>query len=163
MASLYELDGMVLTVLEDGLVFDEETGEVLFDVDNLEALEMERNEKLEAVACYVKGLEAEAAAIKAEEKALKDRREAKEKKAERLRAYVSDSMSFFGDTKLETARVALSFRKSEAVIIEDEAIIPDEWLVYKPSVNKAGIKKALKAGLPVQGAQLVERRNLQIK
>lgn len=162
MASLYEIDGMVMTVLNDGLVFDEETGEIIFDVDTLEALEMERNAKLEAVACYVKGLEAEAAAIRAEEKALAERRQVKERKAERMRAYIADSMSMFGDTKLETARVALSFRKSEAVEL-DEAMLSDEWFAVKKAPDKAGIKKALKAGVHVAGAELVERRNLQIK
>lgn len=162
MASLYEIDGMVLTVLENGLIFDEETGEILWDEDNFAQLEMERNAKLEAVACYVKGLEAEAAAIRAEEKALASRRQVKESKAERLRDYLTRSMEMMGDTKLETARVALSFRKSEAVEL-DERLLSDEWFVAKYAPDKAGIKKALKAGIHVAGAELVERRNLQIK
>ena len=162
MASLYEIDNMVLTVLEDGLIFDEETGEVLFDEDNFAELEVARCAKLEAVACFVKGLEADAAAIRAEEKALAERRHVKEAKAERLRDYLSRSMQMFGDTKLETARVALSFRRSEAVEL-DEALLPSEWFVIKQAPDKAGIKKALKAGVHVAGAQLVERQNLQIK
>lgn len=162
MASLYEIDSMVLTVLDNGLVFDEETGEILFDEDNFGQLEMERNAKLEAVACYVKGLEAEAAAIRAEEKALAYRRQVKEKQAERLRDYLTRSMEMMGDTKLETARVALSFRKSKAVEL-DERLLPDEWFIVKHAPDKAGIKKALQAGIHVAGAELVERRNLQIK
>lgn len=162
MASLYEIDNMVLTVLNDGLIFDEETGEILFDAENLDALEVERTAKLEAVACFVKDLEADAAAIRAEEKALAERRQVKERKAERMRAYIADSMAMLGDTKLETARVALSFRRSEAVEL-DEALLPSEWFVIKQSPDKAGIKKALKAGVHVAGAQLVERQNLQIK
>lgn len=164
MASLYEIDGMVLTVLEDGLIFDEETGEVLFDADNLDALELERNAKLEAVACFVKSLEADAAAIKAEERALAERRQAKERKAERLRAYISDSMTMLGDTKLETARVAISFRKSEAVEIVDASQLPEAyWKQAAPTPDKTAIKKALKAGEAVAGAAIVERRNLQLK
>lgn len=163
MASLYELDQAVLTVLENGLVFDEETGEILFDSDNFDALEGERNEKLESVALYIKSLDADAAAIRAEEKSLAERRGVKERKAERLRDYLTRSMESFGDTKLETPRVALSFRKSVAVEIEDEALIPQVWVNYKRSIDKAGIKKALKSGEFVNGAQLVERQNLQIK
>lgn len=163
MASLYELDQAVLAVLENGLVFDEETGEILWDEDNFNQLEIERKDKLESVALYIKSLEADAAAIKAEEKALSDRRAVKEKKAERLRGYLSYSMECFGDRKLETPRVAIGFRKSEVVEIEDEALIPQTWLKYKTSVDKAGIKKALKAGEFVHGAQLIERQNLQIK
>ena len=163
MSSLYELDQAVLTVLEGGLVFDEESGEIYWDEDNFNQLEIERNNKLESVAIYIKGLDAEAAAIRAEEKALAERRSVKEKKAERLRDYLTRSMEAFGDTKLETPRVALSFRKSDAVEIPDETLIPQTWIKYKPSIDRMGIKKALKAGESVYGACLVERRNLQIR
>lgn len=163
--SLYQIDNAVLTVLEDGLVFDEETGEILFDPDNLDELEVERNAKLEAVALFVKSLEAEAAAMREEERKLAERRGRNERKAERLRRYLSDSMLALGDTKLETARVALSFRKSESVVIEDQAALPVEFLKVKmtETADKAAIKKALKAGQQVAGAQLVENKNLQIK
>lgn len=162
--SLYELDQAVITVLENGLVFDEETGEVLFDADNFETLEGERNAKLEAVALYIKSLDAEAAAMKAEEKALAKRREARERKAERLRKYVADSMTAFGDPKLETARCSISFRKSEAVEVTDvNALRADFWKQAAPTVDRTAIKKAIKAGEVVEGAELVTRQNLQIK
>lgn len=164
MSSLYELDQAVLTVLEDGLVFDEETGEILFDEDNFAALEGERNDKLEAVALFVKSLEADAAAIKAEEKTLAERRGVKERKAERLRKYISDSMQLFGDTKLETPRCMLSFRKSDAVEITDATLIREDlWKHPAPQPDKAAIKKALKAGEEIDGAQIVTRQNLQIR
>ena len=125
----------------------------------------ERNTKLEGVALYIKSLEAEADAMKAEEKALAERRAVREKKAERLRRYLSDSMQALGDTKLETARVSLSFRKSEAVVIEDQAALPVEFLKVKmtETPDKAAIKNAIKAGAEVTGAALVENKNLQIK
>ena len=161
--SLYELDRAVLAVLENGLVFDEETGEILFDEDNFDQLEGERNDKIEAVALYVKSLEAECKAIRAEEKALAERRAVKERKIERLTRYVSDSMIAFGDAKLETTRVALSFRKSEAVeITNTDALSPDFWK-YTATPDKAAIKKAIKAGEIVEGAEIVTRHNLQIK
>lgn len=163
MASLYELDQAVLTLLDNGLVFDEETGEILWDEDNFNQLEIERNDKLESVALYIKSLEADAAAIRAEERALAERRSIKEKKVERLRGYLSYSMQSFGDTKLETPRVALSFRKSQVVEIEDESLIPQNLMKVKATPDKAAIKKAIKAGETVEGATLVDRQNLQVK
>lgn len=163
MASLYELDQAVLTLLDNGLVFDEETGEILWDEDNFNQLEIERNDKLESVALYIKSLEADAAAIRAEERALAERRSIKEKKIERLRGYLSYSMQSFGDTKLETPRVALSFRKSQVVEIEDESLIPQNLMKVKATPDKTAIKKAIKAGETVEGATLVDRQNLQIK
>lgn len=163
--SLYQIDNAVLTVLEDGLVFDEETGEILFDPDNLDELEVERNAKLEAVALFVKSLEAEAAAMREEERKLAERRGRNERKAERLRKYISDSMQRFGDTKLETARVSLGFRRSESVEVVDQTALPIEFVKVKmtETADKAAIKKALKEGQQVAGAQLVENKNLQIK
>lgn len=164
MASLYELDQAVLTVLENGLVFDEETGEIIFDEENFAELEMERNSKLESVAIYIKSLDADAAAIKAEEKALAERRSIKEKKADRLRGYLAFSMQSFGDTKLETPRVALSFRKSTTVEVFDADKLPEDyWKHPEPKPDKTAIKQAIKAGWSVPGAELVERQNLQIK
>lgn len=163
--SLYQIDNAVLTVLEDGLVFDEETGEILFDPNNLDELEVERNAKLESVALFVKSLEAESAAMREEERKLAERRGRNERKAERLRKYISDSMQRFGDTKLETARVSLGFRRSESVEIVDQAALPVEFLKVKmtETPDKTAIKKAIKSGATVEGAALVENKNLQIK
>lgn len=85
---LYELAQMMDMVINGGLVFDEETGEVVFDPPNLEELEAALDAKIEACCIVVKETEAEAEAIKAEEKRLKARRERKEKEAARLREYV---------------------------------------------------------------------------
>ena len=159
---LYEIDRAITSVINLGFVVDEETGEILFDADNLEALEAAREAKLEGCAVFVKSLEAEAAALKAEETALAERRKAKEARAERIRAYMANSMLAAGETKLETARCALSFRKSEAVEL-DETLLSEEWFAIKKAPDKAGIKKALKSGIHIAGAQLVTRQNLQVK
>lgn len=161
--SLYELTKEMEAVLDGGFVVDEETGEVLFDSENLEQLEGAYNDKLEAVAIYFKNLNAEAAAIKEEEKRLSERRKAAENKAERLKEYMLDSMIDTGTTSLETARVKLSTRKSEAVVITDESIVPEMFLKTKVTVDKTEIKKAIKAGDAVTGAYLEMRQNLQVK
>lgn len=165
MATLYEIDRAIQAVLENGFHVDEETGEVFFEDEDLEAMEAERAAKLEAVACFIKGLDAEAAAIKAEEKALAARRRAKEAKADRLRAYLANSLLTAGESRFESARCALSFRKSEAVLIDDIEQLP-AWLCIMKTItepNKAGIKRLLKAGEAVPGAWLEERQNLQVK
>lgn len=164
MASLYELDQAVLTVLESGLIFDEETGEIIWDEENFAQLEMERTAKLESVALFIKNLEADIAAMKAEEQTLAKRRSVKEKKAQWYRHYLSESMRSFGDTKLDTPRCVLSFRKSEFVEITDESKIrADLWKKADPKPDTAAIKKALKSGEAIEGAVLKERQNLQIK
>jgi len=132
-------------------------------------LQLEREQKLEGVALYIKDLTAQAAAIKAEEANLAERRKAKEAKATRLKEYLSEAL---GGQKFETAKVRLSFRTSTGVEISDEKTLLD-WLEdngqeacikYKaPEISKTELAKLLKAGHEVPGATLTERQNLQMK
>lgn len=164
MASLYELDKALRTVIEGGLVFDEETGEVYFDEENLAELVATRNDKLEACAVVVKELEADAAALKAEAEKLMKRRQAAERKAERLRRYVADSMELFGDEKIETPKASLKFRRSSFVDVHDVSALPREFVRVKTTetADKAAIGKAIKAGQDVEGAELCERKTLVV-
>lgn len=58
----------------------------------------------------------------------------------------------------------LSSRKSQAVEIENEALLDPEWLSVKTtfSADKTAIKAALKAGQQITGAQLISRRSWRI-
>jgi ssDNA-binding Zn-finger/Zn-ribbon topoisomerase 1 len=71
--NLYEIAAAITALV------DPETGELL-DFDAFDALNLERERKIENIGCWIKDLSAEAAAIKAEEDALKKRREALESK-----------------------------------------------------------------------------------
>lgn len=142
-----------------------ETGEVeAGSIEELESLQETRRDKLDACGAYIKNLEAEAAALKAEADALAKRADSK-KKAENIRNYVKAAMITAGEQKFESTRVVFSFRSSEAVSIRDEGSLPKKYLVKKVTTqpDKAAIKAALKAGLKVRGAELVENQNLQVK
>lgn len=162
MRSLYEIDATIMSLV------DLETGEIL-DYEAFAALKMEREAKIENMALWYKDLCAEATAIKAEEANLAARRKACENKAERLKAYLSELLA--GD-KFRTPRVACSFRASKALVIQDEEqFIRNmeqsqhfEYLTFKaPTVNKTAITNAIKAGQVVEGAELVEKKNISIK
>lgn len=165
MASLYELDRDLEQVISGGFILDVETGEILFDSSNLDALQAEYNDKLEACACYIKGLEADARAIRAEEKALAARRQMKEQKAARLREMVAGSMQGHDMKKFETARVALSFRRARNVIITDPEALPEGTYndVTERKPDKTKISKMIRSGADVPGATLREYMSLQVK
>lgn len=160
--TLYNIDQAIMDLV------DLETGEIL-DYEAFSNLKMEREAKIEGMALWTKNLDAEIAAIKAEEKALAERRKPLEKKSESLKKYISQILA--GD-KFTTARVACTFRKSKAVEIPDEAAFIQamqesmhyEYLTFgKTTVNKTEVTNAIKAGKEVPGAQLVEKNNLSIK
>lgn len=103
---LYEIDAAIQEIL-DGMTVDEETGEVILDAEALEALQMARAEKLEGAALAVKNLEAEAAAIEAEEKKLAARKTAAKNRAKSIREWIAYNI---GTDKLSTPRVSMSVR-----------------------------------------------------
>ena len=164
MASLYEIEQAMLECL------DLETGEVI-DTEMLDALRMERTAKLESVTLWIKNLEADVEAYKAEMESFAARRKAAERKIESLKDYLTKAL---GGEKFSTTKCAVSFRRSEKVEILNEdhfrswAVMnhrPDLLTIAEPKISLTAVKNALKDGelLDGSGAELVQRNNIQIK
>lgn len=152
--NLFEINQEIMSCV------DTETGELL-DEEKFAALQIDMQDKLEDLGCWIKNLEADAAALKAEEQAFAERRKSVERQITNKKQYLSN---FLDGEKFETLRVKISFRKSESLEVSEEAKIPEEFLKYKePEVNKVDLKKAVKAGLVLDGVQLVQKQNIQIK
>ena len=155
MASLYEIDQAIMACV------DSETGEII-DAEALDALLMQRDEKLEAIACWIKNLQSDANAIHEEINALAIREARCRRKAESLKQYLASALQ---GEKFSTAKCAVSFRRSERVAIQDESLVPKKFMkksvLYSP--DKTAIKEAIKAGKNVNGCQLIENFNTQIQ
>ncbi len=172
---LYEIHESIERILEQGFDYDcidMESGEILEDKaqEKLASLEVEESIKIENIALFLKNLDADVEAIKAEEKALADRRKTKERKYDWLKDYLSIFMQHTGKARFESARTVLSFRKSEVLQVTDEdmlkayAVDNDRYLKYtEPKLEIGEIKKAFKNGEQIPGVEIVERQNLQIK
>ena len=152
--NLYEINSAIMDCV------DMETGEII-DMEALENLQMERNQKIEGIGCWIKNLLADAKALKEEKDNLAARQKVAENKAASLKAYLS---SYLNGEKFKTAKVSISYRKSDSVNIAEGAVIPEEYLKYsEPTPDKIGLKAALKAGEKIQGISLVTSNNIQIK
>lgn len=159
--TLYEIDMEILACV------DPESGEII-DFDKLEELQIQREEKIEKVALWYKNLVSDAEALKAEKIALAEREAAARQKAESLKKWLTDALN---GSKMSTPKVAIAFRKSESVEIEDAIFAHwaqvnnrDDLLSYKePTPNKTAIKAAIKSGQTISGASIVEKNNIQIK
>ena len=158
--TLYEIDQKIEAAITNAV--DEETGEITEDFAMLDELQIEREQKIENSGLYIKNLTAEIESLKAEEKALYERRKSKEKRAEWLKSYLAYSLA---GAKFETPKLALSFRKSIVVDVADVDKLPEEFKRVKTTIDadKTALKEALKAGALIDGATLVEKQNLQIK
>lgn len=152
--TLYEIDQQLLDCI------DLETGEII-DAEKLNALMMERDEKIEKVALWIKELKAEAEALKAEKQSFAERQKAAENKIESLKKWLADALN---GEKFKTTKVAVSFRKTKSVDVPDVFALDENFVKYaEPTADKAAIKKAIEAGETVKGAQLVENVSISIK
>ena len=125
MATLYEIDAAIMDCV------DTETGEII-DEEKLNALLMERSAKLEGVALWIKNLDSDAAAIRAEREALEKRQKAAENKATSLRAWLANALS---GQKFSTARVAISYRKSVSTEVDSECVAK-KWCRKKITLRR---------------------------
>ena len=155
MSSLYQINQQITEAI------DLETGEII-DEAAYEALNIEKEEKLENIALFYKNTMADAEALKAEEKAFAERRKAAENKAVSLKRLLDNELA---GSPFVTSRVAIGYRKSTSVNIVNEEELPKDLLVEKVSISpdKKAIGELLKNGEVVSGAELVENKNIQIK
>lgn len=155
--TLYKINEKIREFLAENV--DPETGEIL-NTEALEKLEIERMEKLENYALVIKNYRAAMEAIKAEEDNLKTRRKSLEKNVDKLSEILKTELS---GEELSTARVKISYRKSQSTEIIDISKIPKKYLKFTPEAKKLDIKAAINAGLKVRGAAIVEKISMIIK
>lgn len=152
--NLFQIDEEIMSCV------DMETGEVI-DTERLAQLQMDRDTKIENIACWIKNLLSDAEALKAQKQAFADRQKAAESKADSLKKYLSE---YLGGQKFSTDKVAISFRKTSAVNVIDMTQIPEEFLKFaEPTADKTAIKNAIKAGNVIAGAEIVEGQSISIK
>ena len=157
---LYEIDQAILDCI------DMETGEV--DEERITALQIERDNKIEQLLLWKKDLDAEAQAIANEIKALTERKQAAERKAESLKRFVKFALN---GEKFSTPRVAVSYRKVSSVAFTDELGTLD-WALNNaddlvkfgdPTLSKTAIKKAIEDGRSIPGAYIETKNQIIIK
>lgn len=157
---LYEIDRAI-----DELA-NPETGEIS-DYEAFENLAMQREAKIEGMALAVKNFSAEADAIAAEIKSLQERKKTAENKAKSLKAYL---LTILNGEKFSTGKVAVSYRKSKAVQIDEgfidwarESFHEDLLTWSEPEPSKTAIKEWLAKGHSCECARMIENTSIQIK
>ena len=158
MANLYDIDAKIMECMANCI--DPDTGEIT-NSEQLEALQMERQTKLENVALYIKNLKADAAIYKAEKQAFAERQAAAEKRAESLSEWLRKALD---GQKFKAEKTEVNFRKTQKVEILDIWDLNEDLLKYSdPTPDKAAIKRAIKSGEEVKGAKLVDDISMTIK
>ncbi len=163
MRALYEIDQAILDCV------DLETGEIL-DAERLDALQMEREQKLEGVALWVKDLKAEAEAVKEEADKLNARKKALDNKIDSIKAWLTAALN---GEKLKTARCNVYQTHSQKVVIDDEKALIDMFMaspfgekflrIKEPEIDKNALKDSMKQGYEYEFAHLEETESVVIK
>ena len=163
MRALYEINQDILDCV------DLETGEIL-DTARLDALQMEREAKLEGVALWIKDMKAEAAAVKEEADKLTARKKALDNKIDVLKAWLLYAL---GGEKLKTPRCNVYQTNSQKVVIDDEKALIDIFMaspfrekflrINEPEIDKVALKDSMKQGYEYEFAHLEETESVVIK
>lgn len=176
MSRLYDIADQFKELFDryDDMIDTEEAAEDIEQAwfDTLEGIEGEFECKAESVAQYIKELNAEAEAIKAEEKKLSARRKAKENAAIRMKDYLKSCMETMNLKKVETAKAKISIRNNAPTLKIDneaefimalEATGRHDLLKYSaPEIKKTDIKNLIKSGETFTGARLESSQSVII-
>ncbi len=140
-----------------------ETGEISEDYESA------REELQSVLECGIETLckirankQARIESLKAEINRLTEKKRAEEKRIESLEKFIKSLFDKTGKEKLDAGTFTLSYRKSTQVKVNDDFYNKD-YMRVKEEIDKAKIKADLLAGAQIEGACLVENKNLQVK
>lgn len=161
MATLY-------TITEDqriiNAMLEENGGELTPEIE--EALRITEENfiaKAEAYGASISQFDAQAEACAAEIKRLQAYKKTCENSSRRMKERISEAMQMFNAPKVTAGTFRFSFRNSTAVVVENEAIIPDEYFKTERTLCKKELMDALKAGEHIAGATLEQRQTIQMR
>lgn len=157
MATLYELTGQFLEIYN--MEIDDET-----KLDTLESIDWtsDYENKVEGYVKVIKSLEADIEARKNEKKRLDGLNKSDQSKIDNLKAALAVSITETGQTRVDTTLFKVGFRKSKAVVV-DEDKLPKKYQIVSYKPDKKEIKKLLESGATIRGAHIEERSNLSIR
>lgn len=157
MSTLYELTGQFLEIYNMDL--DDET-----KLDTLDSIDWNEDyeNKVENYIKVIKNLEADVAARKNEQDRLKKLNDSDKNKIERMKSDLAASMDLTGHDKVDTALFKVSFRHSKSVEV-DMVLLPNQYKKIEYKADKTGLKQLLASGKEILGAELIEKKNLNIR
>ena len=157
--TLYEMTAQANELYE--LLQNEEIDEQVF-LDTLEAIGTE--EKIEGYCQVIKELQGDFEKYKAEADRLTARMKTAKNGIDRMKDSLLAFLRATGQNKVKAGTFAVSIGQSEQTNILDEALIPTEYKTPQPDkIDKTAIKKAIKSGQAVLGAEIIINESVRIR
>lgn len=159
MASLYEMTEQAQALYE--MLQAEEIDEQTFN-DTLEALGVDA--KIESYCAVIRQLQGDSELYKVEVDRLTAKKKAADNAINRMKAALLTFLQSSGQEKAKAGVFDVAISTSQAVSITDETKLPAEYLIPQPDkIDRLGIKKALKEGAEINGAELVTNQGVRIR
>jgi len=132
-------------------------------LDRYDALVLQLDAKLSGMWRWLRNIDARATAVENEAKRLSARGRRLRRLHDGIKRYVAFCLGEGRKWEEPDGPAAFSWRRSEAVEVQDESAIPDCYCVFDRRPLLSEIKKGIKSGATVPGAALVQRMNLQVR
>lgn len=161
--SLYS-DVEMLENAIDGLLYGDDPLDIAA-LDNLFQAKQQTIERGLESLCKVRARkEADIAALKAEATRMREKAESEERALVRLEQYMLDMFKRSGEKKLTAGTFTIGTRLSNSVWVSPDFNDPKYMRTTTTTApDKLALKNALKSGIEISGAYLLEKENLAVK
>lgn len=134
-------------------------------LEYLEELGLQEVEKVDAISFALRRRKAQIQWLAEEERRLRSRRQAMERRVKSFRHYLAGMLQRFGVRSLRGNVGSLSLRDTVSVEVRDLSVLPREYkaVVVEERPSKSGIKAALQDGIEVPGARLVQGVSVTVR
>lgn len=122
-------------------------------------------DKTDGLVSYVQKLQDDIEVAKAHIKRIQEWKKVRENTIERLKSYTAECMTKIDKKKVQGTLGEVAVRKPvKQVQVDDERLIPAEYLKVVTTVDKVKLGKALKDGEEIEGARLMDgKKSVQFK
>lgn len=161
MATLYELTDEYQRLLE---AIDSDDEQLVQDTIESTGLNDDIENKYEGYGAVITQVKSDIEAIKVEQRRLADLLSRKNTNLNKLKNSLKESMQVMNKKKVETPLFKFRLQTSHSVKIIDSDFIPAEFFKKQdPKISLSAIKKAIKNGQIVPGAEIEDKESLVIK
>ena len=155
-----ELEKALLEASDNENISEEKKNEL---INTAYEVQLSTQEKIIKNFDYYEKLSMYGKAIDDKVKALRDRKQRCTKAASKFKEAVLLFLNTHDLKSIEWAQHKIHKSHSVATIIDDESLLDGEYVKIVTSPDKTAIKKAIKSGMPVDGAHLEEKEHLVVK
>ena len=162
MTSLASIEHEISNILSVAEELDDAQPQAL---EYLDSLALQEAEKVDAISHVFRKRKSQIEWLQDEERRIRQRRQAMERRIEAFREYLMLLMTHYGVKNLKGNYGSLSLRETQSVDVTDINELPTIYkeVIVEQKPKKTLLKEALEKGQEITGARLVQRTTITIR